>query len=85
MSLSLRVRRTLSAINASREALDKIPGFNKAISMCADAAGVQDKTVIADLSYDDKASIDAATWSRIKGGTASPSWETLDALMDALR
>lgn len=52
--------------------------------MCADAAGVQDKTVVADLSYDDKAAVDSATWSRIKSGLASPCWDTLDALMDAM-
>lgn len=84
MSLNLRVRRAASAVDVSRDALDKITSFSQAVVKCTDAAGVQDKTVIADLSYDPKASVDAATWSRIKHGTASPSWPTLDALMDAM-
>ena len=84
VTLALRVKRAPAAVDVSRDALEKIPGLNKAVAMCADAAGVQDKTVIADLSYDPKSSVDAATWSRIKSGQASPAWETLDALMTAM-
>lgn len=84
MTLPLKVRRSPSPVDVTREALGKIKCFAQAVVKCTDAAGVQDKTVIADLSYDPRASVDAATWSRIKHGAASPSWPTLDALMDAM-
>lgn len=82
--LELRVKRHPVPVDLSRPALDAIKNHGHACSKCAEAAGVQDKTVIADLSYDEDAKVDGATWSRIKANTAAASWETRDALMDAM-
>lgn len=83
MKLPLRVKRPPVPTEPNPETLDLIKSLGHACTKCAEAAGAQDKTVVADLSYDDASAIDAATWSRIKAGGASPSWDTLDALMDA--
>lgn len=84
VTLPLRVKRHPVPVDLSRAALDAIKNYGHACSRCAEAAGVQDKTVVADLSYDDEAKVDAPTWSRIKANSAAASHETREALMDAM-
>lgn len=84
MPLELRVKRPSVPVDLSRAALDAIKNHGHACAKCAEAAGALDKTVVADLSYDDEAKVDAPTWSRIKSNVAAASWETRNALMDAM-
>jgi hypothetical protein len=83
VSLALRVIRRLNPVDLSRDALDNIKTWGHACGKCADAAGSIDKVVVADVSADGQAEIDAPTWSRIKSDQAGLKWEVLDRLMDA--